>query len=608
MDKSTNTVNYNPLPEDGSQIRLITILPGGKHKKVKCTVSNFPFVKNASQNPEYEALSYVWGDATITTSITLNSRPFQVTTNLEAALRALRLRNKKRLVWVDAICIDQTSIPERNQEVRRMGEIYSRANNVVVWLGRAQEPNDGEQLDDDRIADKLHGVLDTLANLQSENDEAAAALLDRTGNPIYAIRLLHRFFYRPWFNRIWVLQEITLAKTATIMYGDMRIGWDRLVQAVDALRRLQIGQYTYVWRLSGASKADSVQRCWMRTRGATKQSEHPSPVHLELADLLWQTRFHEWTEPRDRLFGILGLVKGDLRGEKLLEVDYMKPVADVFKDLSIYMVQGGMLSHLLCSIVKPVDGLPSWASNWIADLQGETATRLSKGLMIYMQIYEFKGVQQPLNPPRLSDDLCRITIKGAIVDYGIGHIGKRFEPFLAMSIEERARAVRTRLIEWEDEMESQHCAHQIFETQAERREAWKSAVLHELLGDETELGHHYDLMTDRENEIRTDKDYAFLMKIVTNFDSTLGLSCDYIRPFVTVSGLMGSTGTKSDLRSGDQVSILVGSGVPYILRPVDQTRDLYKFVGCCWMPGLMDFDAVEGEREGYWKPHDITLI
>lgn len=82
-------------------------------------------------------------------------------------------------------------------------------------------------------------------------------------------------------------------------------------------------------------------------------------------------------------------------------------------------------------------------------------------------------------------------MKGRIFDaYGIWHIGGRFEPVVTSnaSIDELARIYRARLIEWEDEMERQHCAHERFKTQAERREAWKHALLHELPGDRTETG------------------------------------------------------------------------------------------------------------------------
>ncbi|KAI1407649.1 heterokaryon incompatibility protein-domain-containing protein [Hypoxylon sp. FL1857] len=599
---------YKPLPANGSQIRLVTILPGRGQKKVKCTVEHFPFIGSKTNGPKYEALSYVWGDATITTPITLNSHPFQVTTNLEAALRVLRLKNKKRLIWIDAICINQTSIQERNQEVRRMREIYSRAERVIVWLGPELEPGHATPIDCPGVGKKTHDLLDSLASADPEDCDAAAKILDGTGDPISGLMILNRFFSRPWFSRIWVLQEIALATTATMIYGDHSISWDRLALAVDALRRLQLGLHTHLWRLSSAARMDRVQRCWMRTRSTALREESRSPVHFELADLLWQTRFFEWTEQRDRLYGILGLVGEDLRNEKLLQVDYTKPVADIFRDLTLFMIQGGMLAHVLCSIASSMDGLPSWASTWTADLQGPAASRLSSGISLHMQTYELNGTEPPSNPPRFSADFRRMTIKGSFFDYGISHIGKRFEHTLDSSMVERANLIRSRLIGWEDEMERQDCAHEIFSTLAERREAWKQALLHILPTDESELGRHYDLITNRENELTLAEDNPMFISVVAGLDSTLGRDCDSRRPFITTSGLMGSTGINCELHLGDRVCAFVGLGVPFILRPIDRARSLYQFVGCCWVPGLVDLDLVEGRRKGLWDIQDITLV
>ncbi|OTA52434.1 HET-domain-containing protein [Hypoxylon sp. EC38] len=609
MEKSANTaISYKPLPADGSQIRLVTILPGPAHKKVKCTVESFPFIKNEANGPKYEALSYVWGDATITTPITLNSQPFQVTTNLEAALRVLRLKNKKRVIWVDAICINQTSIQERNQEVRRMREIYSRAEHVIVWLGPELEPGTTTPINCVGVAKKTQDLLNTLARANPQDCDAAAIILDGTGDPIYALLMLNKFFSRPWFSRIWVLQEIALAKIATIIYGDRLISWNLLVLAVDALRRLQIGLHTHIWRMSNATRMDRVQRCWIRTRRASLEDRSQSSMYLELADLLWQTRFFEWTERRDRLYGILGLVREDLRNEKLLEVDYTKPVADMFLDLSIFMIRGGMIAHVLCSIASLVEGLPSWASTWTADLLGPAASRLSNGISMYMQTHQLSGTTPPPNPPRFSDDFRQITIKGTFFDYGICHIGKRFEYTSDTSIVARAKVIRKRLIGWEDDMERQYFAHEIFKTQVERREAWKQALLHILPTDKTELGQQYDQITDRKNELPSVEDSPVLISIVTGLDSTLGIHSDSRRPFVTTSGLMGSTGVNCDLRLGDRVCVFLGLGVPFILRPIEQARNHYRFVGCCWVPGLINLDLIEGQSKGLWNIQDITLL
>ena len=142
MEKSVNTFNYESLPADGSQIRLVAILSGEGDEEIECLVANFPFTKDIVDDLKYEALSYVWGDAMVTTTLSLNGQTYQVTTNLEAALRALRLQDKDRLIWIDAICINQTSIQERNQEVPRMGQIYRRARHVIIWMGREIEPED----------------------------------------------------------------------------------------------------------------------------------------------------------------------------------------------------------------------------------------------------------------------------------------------------------------------------------------------------------------------------------------------------------------------------------------------------------------------------------
>ncbi|KAH8883497.1 heterokaryon incompatibility, partial [Thozetella sp. PMI_491] len=83
----------------------------------------------------YEALSYVWGPPNFSESISCHGVACKVTPNLLAALRRLRYTNKDRTLWVDAICIRQSDIDERIQQVSRMGDIYSQASRVLVWLG-----------------------------------------------------------------------------------------------------------------------------------------------------------------------------------------------------------------------------------------------------------------------------------------------------------------------------------------------------------------------------------------------------------------------------------------------------------------------------------------
>jgi hypothetical protein len=92
--------------------------------------------------PKFEALSYAWGEQTFAHHITCNGKVLDITANCEAALRRLALPKKSRLLWVDSICIDQTSIPERNQQVKLMGEIYGSAQRVLIWLGKGTPQSD----------------------------------------------------------------------------------------------------------------------------------------------------------------------------------------------------------------------------------------------------------------------------------------------------------------------------------------------------------------------------------------------------------------------------------------------------------------------------------
>ncbi|KAI0847202.1 heterokaryon incompatibility protein-domain-containing protein [Daldinia vernicosa] len=603
MEKSVNIDNYEALPADGSQIRLVTIHQGEEDEDIECTLENFPFIENIDSH-EYEALSYVWGDASSTAFISLNKKPFQVTRNLEAALRALRLRDRKRLVWIDAICINQANVQERNQEVSRMGKIYSQAGHVIVWLG----PD--TFIRGECVSDKTIDLLNLIADTNPQDPEAAATIMTKMDKSLYGLELLHKFFFQPWYTRVWILQEIVLAKSATVVYGDRLMDWDRVLEAVDSLRRLQIGQNTHIWRLSGASRVDSIQRCWMRVRTAKSRDTPRRPIYLELVELLWQTRFFEKKEPRDRLYGILGLLKGDAQNEKLLEVDYTKPVADIFRDLAVFLLKGGLLSHALCAVANSMEGLPSWASTWTAELEGDAASKLSTGLMTYMQIHELKGIQPPLNPPRFSDDLHRVTIKGHVFTPSIQHTGKSFKsgtPQIA-NLNDSIRVCHRRLIEWEDEMECQGCSRQKFTTKAQRRKAWKCALFHELPGDETETSENYDLLTNRNRRAPLANDGPLIVRAIVDLNSQLGIYCNFRKPFVTASGLMGSTGSNRNVHIGDKLCVFVGSAVPYILRPVGRSKKLYQFVSCCWVPELIDLDMVEGQRKGLWQLQDITLI
>ena len=150
---------YTPLQPDRGEIRLLRLLPGDTSPNIGIEI----FHARPDSNPEYEALSYVWGCPERINIISVHERVLDkpdhrpssvkvkgpdkgenlatlaVTKNLIVALRHLRDPREPRILWIDAICINQEDLSERSVEVRNMGTIYSRARQVIVWLGAKSE-------------------------------------------------------------------------------------------------------------------------------------------------------------------------------------------------------------------------------------------------------------------------------------------------------------------------------------------------------------------------------------------------------------------------------------------------------------------------------------
>jgi hypothetical protein len=132
---------YQHQPLTGPRsIRVLRLLPQQTDGQVRVELAE---VSLDDDNVEYEALSYVWGEDSRNPreQILYEGKTLLVTENCMAALLQLRTTDVRTL-WVDAICIDQTSLSERSHQVQLMGEIYSRAQRVVVWLGEGSRESD----------------------------------------------------------------------------------------------------------------------------------------------------------------------------------------------------------------------------------------------------------------------------------------------------------------------------------------------------------------------------------------------------------------------------------------------------------------------------------
>lgn len=176
---------HPPLSQPNS-IRLLQLLPSkGDSKNLRCELFEYTLQNSDKVNRPYEALSYVWGCEENSQSIVLNNQNFMVRQNLYVALLHLQDDSISRIIWVDAICINQTDETEKEHQIALMAEIYAKASRVIVWLGETQDNSD-RALDAIRLAGEKSTTLPETQPLQQD-----------------ILQLLQR----QWFRRIWVRER-----------------------------------------------------------------------------------------------------------------------------------------------------------------------------------------------------------------------------------------------------------------------------------------------------------------------------------------------------------------------------------------------------------------
>lgn len=176
--------HYSPL--SASNIRLLRLLPSGDNPKhLQCELIEYPLNHYDKSSHPYEALSYVWGSEDKPESITVKDQVLHITRNLYIALLRLQDHLCSRVIWIDAICIDQKNKEEKADQIPLIAEIYAKARRVLVWLGEA-ENNSDRALEEIRLT--AEGV--TTHPLNAKPSEQA----------------ISKLLQRPWFRRIWVRQ------------------------------------------------------------------------------------------------------------------------------------------------------------------------------------------------------------------------------------------------------------------------------------------------------------------------------------------------------------------------------------------------------------------
>ncbi|OCL02264.1 HET-domain-containing protein [Glonium stellatum] len=310
-------VVYKHKPLKRNTIRILTILPGRDKDEIRCRVAQ-------RENEEYEALSWCWGTTpeTATIQILADDRAQDATMlikpNLERALRRLRLPKDERILWVDAICIDQADRHERNMQVAMMSEIYERAEKVDVWLG--DEEHDSQM------------ALDFIKNEIADLDRFDELVKSKNTVSTDKWRALTALLTREWFERRWVVQEIALGKKAELYCGKGSVLWTDFTIAV-AMFESRSKPLAELYKASpshdynpnflgdvealGATRLVHVISNLLRRSDTGQISER----RLNLEQLVANLATFQAREPHDMIYAVLALAKDTHRRTRASDTD-----------------------------------------------------------------------------------------------------------------------------------------------------------------------------------------------------------------------------------------------------------------------------------------------
>jgi hypothetical protein len=182
--------DYSSFALGPDSIRLLRLMPHGNDRsRIQCELFGYTLQDSGKGSHLYEALSYTWGGSDKRCSISIGRQNLPVTENLYKALLHLQDRSLERILWIDALCIDQENLEERGQQVQLMSKIYSKAARVLIWLGET--------------AHKSDKALETIRIIAEDNSTNS---LNDTATQQAVLALLER----SWFQRIWVNRYSTI--------------------------------------------------------------------------------------------------------------------------------------------------------------------------------------------------------------------------------------------------------------------------------------------------------------------------------------------------------------------------------------------------------------
>ena len=547
---------YSPIDKGASEIRLMTLLPDAFGAKIRMTIKNKRLSK--SIKPVYEALSYTWGSAINLDYVYVQKnegeKALAITQNLAEALRYLRYEDRPRVLWIDAICVDQNNTAERGHQVLRMADIYRQASRVIIWLG--------PERDNSTLAIQELNALRSTIEVDWTTEEVKPLSGDDYGQWIEEplpfaenrkiLAAIDHFLDRSWFKRLWIWQEVRLAAVGALMIcGEESMLWHTFRTAIFCLHKKQ-NDFLQLEQL--------VNLCNYR--------QSPS----RLRDLLYRTRYAQCSDERDRVYAILNLSRDFSR----IEPDYSKTTRDVFKSVVLaYTSRKDLIVLSQCEMRENNEkGVPSWVPDW-------TMAKESRRLDLV------RACSGTVAQARCDKENV-LVVSGCLIDT-VDVIQQIPPPTSRLSTEEMRKIVRN-IVRVNAENDTCAASDSMIDSVCRTLCCNRFAERHL---------HHVPELPDTQESRKYVRDLMKSRKLVEYDKYTFQVYNNVKKraSFRTRNGHIG-IGPQS-IRAGDQACILLGCLALLILRPND--AQTYKVVGECYIDGFMEGEALLGGMPTNWQ-------
>ncbi|KAF5227582.1 hypothetical protein FANTH_14731 [Fusarium anthophilum] len=649
---------YKPLDNSRQEIRLLTLLPPREEdENIHCTLSH-AVLNTSAGNPEYEALSYVWGEPNFSEPIILNDHTFFITPSLKYILSCLRQRqdDKPRVIWVDAICINQSDVEERGHQVALMREIYSNCQRDIAWLDpmignkdvKARELYSHPDLDMEE--EWVQNGMALMREIAEKNPQTLKELQDQARDGGYRLltgsqSMLSAVFDQPTlWGRLWVMQELSLAPRLTLMSRNAELSWDVLKNL------FKDEPYFDAFHMgSESSHSPSYYKDFSEVFVPIKLIEDQRRLMSQskgskLMDVLVRFREMESTNPRDKIFGLLGLVTED-HG---INVDYVTSVPELYQQATVALINLAGNLDILCqnpferpegpTALRCVDRKEEQQHkllSWVAEYDGKRQQCVP---MLFAQRDIFNaGIKNCETPCRLvgrgKDILVtKGTILGTVAPILQGD--KVLGAFDAMNLylgrealeqpqehlyapefggKETTTAGETAIRAFWRTM-VKDCTlpprmRRLRQTEIERLDVENQAELKDGRSSLQTYRLHFGNRYSRSAFSYQPADDQDLAKLDIEGQISHHYSSSGFMFAVTDNGLF--LATRFAAKEGDVVAVLDGGKVPLALRKVE-SRDgveggLYMVIGSTYVHGFMDGEAEVGVTEGWLEKREILI-